>query len=62
MGWEDEEPILEQQVYRDAFERVAKEVFTRLALAAPAAAPAPVQAAVAAEPAPAAPGAAPATN
>ena len=62
MGWEDEEPILEQQVYRDAFERVAKEVFTRLALAAPAAAPAPVQAAVAAEPAPATPGAAPATN
>lgn len=35
MGWEDEEPILEQQVYRDAFERVEKEIFTRQALATP---------------------------
>jgi hypothetical protein len=32
MGWEDEEPILEQQVYQDAFERVSKEIFTRQAL------------------------------
>jgi hypothetical protein len=61
MGWEDEEPILEQQVYRDAFEKVEKEIFTRVALAAPAA-PAPVQASVAPATAPATPAAAAATN
>lgn len=49
MGWDDEEPILEQQVYREAFERVEKEIFTRMALATPAAAAATVQ--VAATPA-----------
>jgi hypothetical protein len=60
MGWDDEEPILDQQVYRDAFERVEKEIFTRQALATPTA-PAPVQAAIAPA-APVAPTAAPITN
>jgi len=62
MGWEDEEPILDQQVYRDAFERVEKEIFTRQALATPTAAPAPIQAAIAPAAEPAAPAPAPASN
>jgi hypothetical protein len=35
MGWDDEEPILDPQVYRDAFERIDKEIFTRQALMVP---------------------------
>jgi len=45
MGWDDEEPILDPQIYRDAFERIDKEIFTRQALLVPtppAAAPMPV--------------------
>lgn len=42
MGWDDEEPILDQLVYRDAFERVEKEIFTRQALAAPSVGSSPV--------------------
>jgi hypothetical protein len=38
-SWSDEEPILDPTVYRDAFERIDKEVFTRLALSAPTSAP-----------------------
>jgi hypothetical protein len=35
VGLSDEEPIVDPATYRDAFERIDKEVFTRLALAAP---------------------------
>jgi hypothetical protein len=44
MGWDDEEPILDPQVYRDAFERIDKEIFTRQALDAPARAAVPAEA------------------
>ena len=43
MGWDDEEPILDPQVYRDAFERIDKEIFTRQALDAPARTTAPAE-------------------
>lgn len=38
-GLSDEEPIEDPVTYRDAFERIDKEIFTRQALAAPAPAP-----------------------
>jgi hypothetical protein len=47
MGWDDEEPILDPQIYRDAFERIDKEIFTRQALlvpTSPAVAPVPIAA------------------
>ena len=60
MGMTDEEPIEDPATYRDAFERIDKEVFTRLALVIPASAPAPVPApAEAASTTPAAAAAAP---
>lgn len=37
----DEEPINDPAVYRDAFEKIEKEIFVRLALIAPAPKPAP---------------------
>lgn len=41
-SWSDEEPIVEAAVYRDAFERIDREIFTRAALNAPQASPAPI--------------------
>ncbi|MEO5577497.1 MAG: hypothetical protein ABIR25_00405 [Sphingomicrobium sp.] len=41
-SWSDEEPIIDSAVYRDAFERIDREVFTRAALNAPQVTPAPV--------------------
>jgi len=35
IGQSDEEPMLDPAVYRDAFERIDKEMFTRVALTAP---------------------------
>lgn len=40
-SWSDEEPIVDAAVYRDAFERIDREIFTRVALTAPKLAPAP---------------------
>jgi len=34
-SWSDEEPIVDPAIYRDAFERIDKEIFTRQALNAP---------------------------
>ena len=39
-NWSDEDPIIDPVVYRDAFERIDKEVFVRQSLSAPAAKPA----------------------
>jgi len=47
MSWSDEEPITDPATYRDAFERIDKEVFVRQALNAPTPkplSPAPVSA------------------
>lgn len=41
-SWSDEEPIVDAAVYRDAFERIDREIFTRAALYAPQISPAPV--------------------
>lgn len=38
-GGEDEEPILEPQVYQDAFEKIDQAIFVRQSMAAPAPAP-----------------------
>lgn len=52
-NWSDEEPILDAAVYRDAFERIEREIFTRVALTAPKPLPAPAAAlSVPASPAP----------
>ena len=40
-SWSDEEPIVDAAVYRDAFERIDREIFTRAALNAPQSSPAP---------------------
>lgn len=40
-SWSDEEPIVDAAVYRDAFERIDREIFTRVALTAPKLAPVP---------------------
>ena len=56
-NWSDEEPILDAAVYRDAFERIDREIFTRVALTAPKPLPAP--AATFSVPAPAIPSTAP---
>ena len=42
----DEQPLTDPAVYKDAFERVEKELFVRIAMNAPKAAPAPVAAVV----------------
>lgn len=39
-SWSDEEPIVDAAVYRDAFERIDREIFTRAALNAPQSSPA----------------------
>jgi hypothetical protein len=52
-NWSDEEPIVDAAVYRDAFERIDREIFTRLALAAPKPVPAPAPALVPTTPLPA---------
>ena len=44
MSWSDEEPITDPATYRDAFERIDKEVFVRQALNAPTPKPAPAAA------------------
>ena len=36
IGWSDEEPILDAEVYRSAFERLEKEIFVRQSLSTPA--------------------------
>lgn len=41
VGSSDEEPILDPAIYRDAFEKIEKEIFVRQALNAPAPRPAP---------------------
>lgn len=38
-NWSDEEPILDPAVYQDAFNRLDREIFTRIALEAPKVAP-----------------------
>ena len=43
-SWSDEEPINDAAIYRDAFERIDREIFTRVALAAPKPSPAAVAA------------------
>lgn len=48
VGSADEEPIVDPAVYRDAFEKIEKEIFVRQALAAPA--PTAPQASVSATP------------
>jgi hypothetical protein len=35
IGWSDEEPILDAEVYRSAFERLEKEIFVRQSLSTP---------------------------
>ena len=52
-GWSDEEPILDAAVYRDAFERIDREIFTRVALSAPKVVPAPTAPVASSLPAPA---------
>lgn len=41
-NWSDEDPIIDPVVYRDAFERIDKEVFVRQSLTAPTTKPASV--------------------
>lgn len=53
VGSADEEPIIDPAIYRDAFERIEKEIFVRQALVAPApAAPVSTQTAAPTAPAP----------
>lgn len=52
VGSSDEEPILDPAIYRDAFERIEKEIFVRQALIAPAPTAVPTPAAASAASAP----------
>jgi len=62
MSWSDEEPITDPATYRDAFERIDREVFLRQAMTAPAPKPQPTPAAATTAPASTTPPATPSTG